>query len=327
MSFTRLNGNRLPPLAKQERILKPKEEALPPPTAKDLGPSLTMLTLCNQISAETLVHPKLTPTLQAIKGALFEREYTRAFGSPEYLRAYVARWVPSRALAYRQMFGEEVEEVRALFEPKEGETKRRLRGVRVDKVVEEPKEEDEDESNEDDENEPEEPQPDPDSEDDEEPSKRDINIVCVGAWCWLACVMQFEDYSALASPVVYSDACSLMYFCQVEELDPRFSVLLLSPASPARPLVSASRLSTQRTGSRSLARSPTSSLTVGGSMRTASRSPRSSRTSCPTSPDPSRPSRPRKPRMHPTSRARQTRHLSGRLRCVETNPPCAASPC
>ena len=44
------------------------------------------------------------PTLQEVKEHLFKRDFLTAFGKPEYLRVYAARWSPSRALAYLQIF-------------------------------------------------------------------------------------------------------------------------------------------------------------------------------------------------------------------------------
>lgn len=38
--------------------------------------------------------------LQDIKGALYDREFSRAFGKEEYLEVYSARWSPSRSLCY-----------------------------------------------------------------------------------------------------------------------------------------------------------------------------------------------------------------------------------
>jgi 25S rRNA (uracil2843-N3)-methyltransferase len=42
----------------------------------------------------------LQPLLQDVKAALYERDFSRAFGKSEYLEAYSVRWSPSRALCY-----------------------------------------------------------------------------------------------------------------------------------------------------------------------------------------------------------------------------------
>ena len=58
----------------------------------------------------------LSQTLQEVKGHLYNRDYLQAFGSEEYLQAYVVRWSPSRALAYRKIFLETCEEVTRVFD-------------------------------------------------------------------------------------------------------------------------------------------------------------------------------------------------------------------
>lgn len=43
-------------------------------------------------------------TLQEVKGHLYNRDFATAFGRDAYLQAYAARWSPSRALGYAQVF-------------------------------------------------------------------------------------------------------------------------------------------------------------------------------------------------------------------------------
>lgn len=57
----------------------------------------------------------LSRRIQEVKAALFDRDYPTAFGSQEYLEAYVSRWTPSRALAYASLLEQLVGE--ALFKP------------------------------------------------------------------------------------------------------------------------------------------------------------------------------------------------------------------
>jgi 25S rRNA (uracil2843-N3)-methyltransferase len=47
-----------------------------------------------------LSSPSLTTTLQSVKQALFDRDFAKAFGDPEHLAVYAARWSPTRALCY-----------------------------------------------------------------------------------------------------------------------------------------------------------------------------------------------------------------------------------
>jgi len=49
---------------------------------------------------DALSSPNLTTTLQSVKQALYDRDFARAFGDPEHLAVYAARWSPTRALCY-----------------------------------------------------------------------------------------------------------------------------------------------------------------------------------------------------------------------------------
>lgn len=46
------------------------------------------------------------PLLQEVKGHLYNRDFATAFGKNEYLEVYAARWSPSRALGYLELFWE-----------------------------------------------------------------------------------------------------------------------------------------------------------------------------------------------------------------------------
>jgi 25S rRNA (uracil2843-N3)-methyltransferase len=50
--------------------------------------------------SEVLSSPDFTATMQSIKQALFDRDFAKAFGDPEHLAVYAARWSPTRALCY-----------------------------------------------------------------------------------------------------------------------------------------------------------------------------------------------------------------------------------
>lgn len=109
---------------KQERILsraQPNEEEEESPKEKvDPAAYHQLLALMESHSALAFASPTFSATVQAVKGALFERNYSKAFGSEDYLRAYVARWVPGRAMAYRDILGEYTE---TLWQVKRGEEK------------------------------------------------------------------------------------------------------------------------------------------------------------------------------------------------------------
>lgn len=53
--------------------------------------------------ADTLDDPNIHERIQKVKDALFRRSYIEAFASNDNLEAYVARWSPSRALAYHSI--------------------------------------------------------------------------------------------------------------------------------------------------------------------------------------------------------------------------------
>jgi 25S rRNA (uracil2843-N3)-methyltransferase len=55
-----------------------------------------------------------TSLVQEAKAALFERDFARAFGRDEVLRAYAARWSPTRAACYARVLGQ-------IFKEGEGE--------------------------------------------------------------------------------------------------------------------------------------------------------------------------------------------------------------
>ncbi|KAF2202800.1 hypothetical protein GQ43DRAFT_439437 [Delitschia confertaspora ATCC 74209] len=48
----------------------------------------------------------INPLLQEVKGHLYNRDFLTAFGRNDYLEAYAARWSPSRALGYLQVFSD-----------------------------------------------------------------------------------------------------------------------------------------------------------------------------------------------------------------------------
>lgn len=60
------------------------------------------------LSLESLTST-LQPLLQQVKQHLYNRAFDEAFGRLEYLEAYAARWSPSRALCYAQIFREVID--------------------------------------------------------------------------------------------------------------------------------------------------------------------------------------------------------------------------
>ncbi|KAH0408246.1 hypothetical protein KCU90_g22125, partial [Aureobasidium melanogenum] len=68
---------------------------------------------CNKGSPAEIEH-----VLQEVKGHLFNRDFATAFGKDEYLEAYAARWSPSRALGYAQIFSDLTPEIAELLNQK-----------------------------------------------------------------------------------------------------------------------------------------------------------------------------------------------------------------
>ncbi|KAK9238075.1 hypothetical protein V1525DRAFT_402357 [Lipomyces kononenkoae] len=67
----------------------------------------SVLSLLRRTFSAVYSHPEtLAKTIQSVKGHLYTRDYAAAFGSPDYLLAYVVRWSPSRALAYLHVLGD-----------------------------------------------------------------------------------------------------------------------------------------------------------------------------------------------------------------------------
>lgn len=89
------------PKATRRQTNLPKQPGLPPhhsPIRLELQQLL--LNIFRDTYAPLLISDDLSPTLQEIKAALFERDFARAFGAQKYLEVYAARWSPSRALCY-----------------------------------------------------------------------------------------------------------------------------------------------------------------------------------------------------------------------------------
>ncbi|OBT47340.1 hypothetical protein VE00_02030 [Pseudogymnoascus sp. WSF 3629] len=95
------NGPGYTPKAVRRPANPPKQATLPPhhsPIRLELQQLL--LNIFRDTYAPLLISDELSPTLQEIKAALFERDFGRAFGAQKYLEVYAARWSPSRALCY-----------------------------------------------------------------------------------------------------------------------------------------------------------------------------------------------------------------------------------
>lgn len=78
-----------------------------------------ILALIRHSLASTITSPDFVPTIQKIKGLLYEKKWLDAFGDETLLEAYAGRWVPSRVLCFRELLAE-LDDVRAvLFDEQE----------------------------------------------------------------------------------------------------------------------------------------------------------------------------------------------------------------
>ena len=76
------------------------EKASEPEPTIPLALQQLLLDIFRDAFAELLMGEKLQAVLQEVKGALYERDFGRAFGNEEFLEAYALRWSPSRAVGY-----------------------------------------------------------------------------------------------------------------------------------------------------------------------------------------------------------------------------------
>lgn len=83
-----------PKSAKEEKSDEVAEQLLP------LELQQLLLNVFRDTFPEVVTSDTLLSILQSVKSALYERDFTRAFGKEDHLEAYSVRWSPSRALCY-----------------------------------------------------------------------------------------------------------------------------------------------------------------------------------------------------------------------------------
>lgn len=118
------------PLQKRQRATKQNKGPIPLPTEKGYQqdnaiPISVQQSLLNVFrDACSKDSPaEIEDILQEVKGHLFNRDFATAFGKDEYLQAYAARWSPSRALGYAQIFSDLSSEIAELLDQKSPDTK------------------------------------------------------------------------------------------------------------------------------------------------------------------------------------------------------------
>ena len=96
------------------RSTSPSRSSLPlVPTDAEL------LALIHVSLRDTLESPDFLPTVQRIKSLLYDRKWLEVFGNPTLLEVYAGRWVPSRALCFRELLSS-LRDVRRIFLPMQG---------------------------------------------------------------------------------------------------------------------------------------------------------------------------------------------------------------
>lgn len=91
--------------AKTRPVAREKENATVSPDRQFLPRNLqqTLLDIFKDACFDGTI-ADFEATLQEVKGHLYNRDFATAFGKDSYLQAYAARWSPSRALGYAQVF-------------------------------------------------------------------------------------------------------------------------------------------------------------------------------------------------------------------------------
>ncbi|KAF2703539.1 hypothetical protein K504DRAFT_463593 [Pleomassaria siparia CBS 279.74] len=115
---------------------KPKERVYErDPARKEIPVELQqlLLNIFKNAFSERL-QTDIQPLLQEVKGHLYNRDFLAAFGKDEYLEAYAARWSPSRALGFMQVFMDLKEHFLSVVEEGDERDERDEREVRK-KVV------------------------------------------------------------------------------------------------------------------------------------------------------------------------------------------------
>ncbi|CAD0088829.1 unnamed protein product [Aureobasidium mustum] len=118
------------PSQKRQRATKQNKGPIPLPTEKGYQQDNAISTAVQQSLLNVFRDAcnkgspaELENLLQEVKGHLFNRDFATAFGKDEYLEAYAARWSPSRALGYAQIFSDLTPEIAELLDQKTSDLK------------------------------------------------------------------------------------------------------------------------------------------------------------------------------------------------------------
>ncbi|WRT69407.1 uncharacterized protein IL334_006392 [Kwoniella shivajii] len=105
-----------PPPPVEEQPPPPPPSSLPLPSSLESGPfnppDSEILALLHRALHQTVSSDEFVPTVQRIKGLLYDKKWLEVFCGPEsVLESYAGRWVPSRACSFRELMDKLVGEV------------------------------------------------------------------------------------------------------------------------------------------------------------------------------------------------------------------------
>ncbi|KAI5235904.1 hypothetical protein E4T43_08949 [Aureobasidium subglaciale] len=113
------------PLQRRQKAVKQNKGPIPLPTEKGYQQDNAISTTLQQSLLNVFRDAcnkgspaEIEDILQEVKGHLFNRDFSTAFGKEDYLEAYAARWSPSRALGYAQIFSDLSPEISNLLDRK-----------------------------------------------------------------------------------------------------------------------------------------------------------------------------------------------------------------
>ncbi len=98
-----------------------------------LASEIALLKVLANVFEDTLKDEKLQKVLQTIKGYLYEKKFLEVFREEKYLKGYAVRWVPGRALAFREMFTDS-EGIKTFLKRNSGSEPKKKDGCR-DRIV------------------------------------------------------------------------------------------------------------------------------------------------------------------------------------------------
>ncbi|KAM0790883.1 hypothetical protein ACM66B_004722 [Microbotryomycetes sp. NB124-2] len=112
-TYGRQNRNATASTSKSSAAPPRPRQAASTSTTAVVAPSLNsyeraLLTALHSMARPIMATPSYNETLQQLKGALFDKDYERAFGgeTDDLRMIYSTRWVPARAVIYRRIFQE-----------------------------------------------------------------------------------------------------------------------------------------------------------------------------------------------------------------------------